>query len=200
MRIGVLEGHVFQIFGFFILACLAAAQEVPAMVGCYFVQPSGERAALVVLEQPVVAHQFSKNVHRGVFGVFPGRQSAPAKTKDRGSILPIKLSPGIGIPCPCPSNGLRRLCLTWRAHPVWSRRIHRLVRRKTRKNYILQCHRTVAEVGTSACRKRGLGGSGLAADRRNGKFRDAPGLFCQRCARSVPLAVYTPPPWVLHKC
>src|ERR1700724_4733123 len=123
------------------------------MVCAHFVQPRCKRTALVVLQKLIVAHQFRKNIHRGIFGVFPGRQSAPAKAKNRRSILPIKLSPGIGVPCPCPSDAPRRLCLTWRAHPVWSRRIHRLVRRKPRKNYTLQCHRTVAEVATSECRK-----------------------------------------------
>src|SRR6202022_3761975 len=102
------------------------------------VKPGRKRPALVVLEQPVVAHQLCENVHRGVFGVFASRQRPAAEAKNRRRVLPVKHSPGIGVPCPCPSNGLRRLRLSRRAHPLWSRRIHRLVRRKPAK--ITHCY------------------------------------------------------------
>src|SRR5260370_20117468 len=119
------------------------------MGGRRVIKPGRKGPAWVVLEQPVGAHQLRENVHRGVFRVFLGWQRPTAEAENGGRILPVKHSPGIGIPCPCPSNRLRRLRLSRRAHPLWSRRIHRLVRSIHRKNYTLLWHRTVAEVGAS---------------------------------------------------
>src|ERR1700680_3414697 len=118
------------------------------MVRRHFVQPGGEGARLVVLHQLVL--QFHENIHSGVFGVFAGRQRAAAKAENGRSVFAVKLAPSIGVPCPCPSDCLRRLYLTRRAHPLWSRRIHTLVRRQPRKNYTLLCPRTVADVASSA--------------------------------------------------
>src|SRR5258708_17135088 len=90
------------------------------MVGCHFVEPCRKRTALVVLEQLVVAHQLRKNIHCGVFSVFPGRQRPSAKAENGGCVLPVQHPPGIGVPCPCPCNRLFRLRLSRRAHPLWS--------------------------------------------------------------------------------
>src|ERR1700730_5315459 len=136
----MLEWHIFQIFGLFILTCLSPPQQVPAMVGRHFVKPSRERTALVILKELIVAHRFREDIHGGGVRLSPGCSRPPAKAEDGGSILPVKLSPGIGIPCPCPSDRLCRLCLTWRAHPLWSRRIHRLVR--SRNGKIIHCNAT----------------------------------------------------------
>src|SRR5579864_5984130 len=121
------------------------------MVRRHFVQPRGEGARLVILHQLVL--QFHEHIHGGIFGIFASRQRAAAKAENSRSVFAVKLAPGIGIPCPCPSNSLRRLYLTRRAHPLWSRRIHRLVRSQPRKNYTLQCPRTVTELATTAPRK-----------------------------------------------
>ena len=47
--IGSFEWHFGYVFGFFILAKLAAAEQVPAVVGGHLVEPSGEGAAFIVL-------------------------------------------------------------------------------------------------------------------------------------------------------
>src|SRR5271156_1419657 len=99
------------------------------------VEPSGKGARLVVLAQLVP--QLHEYLHGGIFGVFPGRQSSPAKPKDRRGKIPVKLPPSIGVPCTSPGNGLRGLCHSRRAHGAWSQRFHRLVRREAPKTYTI---------------------------------------------------------------
>ena len=127
------QRHVLQIFGLFVLPDFAATQQVPTVIGGYFVKPCREGARFIVLAQLVA--QLHENFHRGVFGVLTGGQRPAAKAEDGGGIFAIEITPGLGIACPGPCDGPRRFYLARRAHPLWSRRIHRLVRSTSRKTY-----------------------------------------------------------------
>src|SRR5215831_8361972 len=134
--LGMLERHAFHVFGFFVLADFSAAQNVPAMIRGYFIQPRGERPRRVVLAQ--LALQFHEYFHRGIFRVLPRGHSTPAEAKDRRSIVAVKLAPSLRVTRLGTGDRLRRFNYSRRAHPAWSLRFHRLVRTKARKYYILQ--------------------------------------------------------------
>src|SRR5580693_7352484 len=115
------------------------------MVGGYPVEPSGKGARLVVLAQLVP--QLHEYLHGGIFGIFPGWQSSPAKPEDSRGKVPIKLTPGIGIPCTSPGNCLRGLRHSRHAHRAWSQRFHRLVRRGAPKTYTTLTNSNIAGRG-----------------------------------------------------
>src|SRR5580700_9626888 len=115
------------------------------MVGGYPVEPSGKGARLVVLAQLVP--QLHEYLHGGIFGIFPGRQSPPAKPEDSRGKVPVKLTPGLGIPCASPGNCLRGLRHSGHAHRAWSQRFHRLVRREAPKTYTILTNRNIAARG-----------------------------------------------------
>src|SRR5215472_1496944 len=132
----MLQRHALDVFGFLVLADFSAAQDVPAVVRGYFIQPGGERPCCVVLGQ--LAFQFHENFHRGVFRVLPRGPGPAAEAEDRRSIFPVKLAPSVRVARPGTGNRLRRLGYSRRAHPAWSLRFHSLVRTKACKYYILQ--------------------------------------------------------------
>src|SRR6266702_3453126 len=101
------------------------------MICSYFVEPGGKRPRCVVLIQLVP--NLHENFHRRVFRIFPGRKRPAAKTKNRRSVLPIEVAPGLGIPCPGPSDDSARLPCFRRVHPAWFLDVHKLVRTRTEK-------------------------------------------------------------------
>src|SRR5271163_2739698 len=109
------------------------------------VEPSGKGARLVILAQLVP--QLHEYLHGGIFGVFPDRQSPPAKPEDSRGKIPVKLTPGLGIPCTSPGNCLRGLRHSRHAHRAWSQRFHRLVRRGAPKTYTKFANSNMAERG-----------------------------------------------------
>src|SRR5580704_9562495 len=109
------------------------------------VKPGGKGARLVILAQLVP--QLHEYLHSRIFGVFPGWQSPPAKPEDSRGKIPVKLPPGIGIPCTSPGNCLRGLRHSRHAHRAWSQRFHRLVRREAPKTYTILTNRNIAVGG-----------------------------------------------------
>ena len=132
----MLQGQALHVFGFFILADSAPAQNVPAVICRDLVQPGGERPRRVVLVE--LALQFHENFHGGIFRVFARRHGASTETEDGRRVLPVKLAPCVCVARPGTGNRLRRLRYSRRAHPAWSLRFHRLVRTRVCKYYILQ--------------------------------------------------------------
>src|SRR5580704_5386092 len=147
--IGSFEWHFGYVFGLFVLAKLAAAEQVPAVVSRHFVEPSREGAAFIVLSKFVA--QLHKNLHGRVFRVFTRGHGPAAKTKNRRCILTIKIAPSVGIPGPRPNNPVRRVRFSRCAHSTWSQRFHNLVRRRGDKT-ITGCyeHRSLNGLGGGA--------------------------------------------------
>src|SRR5580692_10389379 len=115
------------------------------MVGGDPIEPGGKGARFVILAQLVA--QLHEYLHSGVFGIFPGRQSPPAEAENSRGKVPVKLTPGLGIPCTSPGNCLRGLRHSRHAHRAWSQRFHRLVRRGAPKTYTKFANSNMAERG-----------------------------------------------------
>ncbi len=115
------------------------------MVGSNLVKPRRERTRLVVLTQVLL--QLDEYIHGRVFRVFSRRQRPPAKAEDGRREKPIKLSPGIGIPCTSPGYCLRGLRHSRHALLAWSQRFHRLVRKGAPKTYTILTNSNIAVRG-----------------------------------------------------